>query len=169
MNTRERRWLVELSDAVRLSSVKRLMLVPEGAENWRPAPRLMSFADLTQHLIDADEWLFRKLKEHGLQPMQGRPGLVRVGGQDEYLRLIARLNRTGEARSALIESLSSDMWNHEIPDERFGGNVSVWWILLRGNLDHEIHTRGQIALYLTLHNECPSASLTNPVLGGNTP
>ena len=61
------------------------------------------------------------------------------------------------------------MWNHEIPDERFGGNVSVWWILLRGNLDHEIHTRGQIALYLTLHNECPSGSLTNPVLGGNTP
>ena len=120
MNTKERRWLVELSEAVRLSSVRRVMLVPESVENWRPAPRLMSFADLAQHLIDADEWLFRKLKEHALQPMQGRPGLVRVGGRDEYLRLIERLNQTGEARSALIGSLSSNMWNHEIP-------VAFWW------------------------------------------
>lgn len=153
MNAKERRRLAEWSDAVRHSSLKRLMLAPEGAENWQPAPRLMSFADLAQHLVDADEWLFRKLKDPGLQPIQGRPGLVRIGRRDDYLRLIARLNQTGEERRALIESLASDMWNHEIPDERFGGNVSVWWILLRGNLDHEIHTRGQIALYLTLYDE----------------
>ncbi len=153
MTRSEQRLLVELSDAVRHSTIKRLMLVPEGAENWRPTVRLMSFADLAQHLIDADDWLFKKLEVHELQPMQGQPGLARVGCHDEYLQLVARLNRAGEARSALIESLPCDMWNHEIPDERFGGKVSVWWILLRGNLDHEIHTRGQIALYLTLYSD----------------
>jgi len=156
MTLRERRGLVELSDAVRNSTTKRLLLVPEDAENWRPTPRLMSFADLAQHLIDADEWLFKKLEVKDLQPMQGVPGLALVRSHDEYLRVVARLNHSGEARSALIASLPDDVWNDEIPDDRFGGNVSVWWILMRGNLDHEIHTRGQIALYLTLYNECPS-------------
>ena len=29
-----------------------------------------------------------------------------------------------------------------------GKEVSVWWIIVRGNLDHEIHHRGQLSSYL---------------------
>jgi len=49
--------LCELSHAIRESSLKRLRLVPRGAENWRLAPATMSFADIAQHLIDADRAL----------------------------------------------------------------------------------------------------------------
>lgn len=33
-------------------------------------------------------------------------------------------------------------------DQRFGGEVSVWWIVMRGNLEHESHHRGQVAAYV---------------------
>ena len=35
-------------------------------------------------------------------------------------------------------------------DSRFNGYVSVLWIVLRGNLDHEVHHGGQLASYLRL-------------------
>jgi len=38
-------------------------------------------------------------------------------------------------------------WDREVFDERFG-ETTLWWIVVRGNLDHEIHHRGQIAAYL---------------------
>jgi uncharacterized damage-inducible protein DinB len=38
----------------------------------------------------------------------------------------------------------------KIYDDRFNDEVSIEWIILRGNLDHEIHHRGQIAVYLRM-------------------
>lgn len=35
-------------------------------------------------------------------------------------------------------------------DKRFGKKVTIWWIIIRGNLDHEIHHRGQLSVYLKL-------------------
>jgi uncharacterized damage-inducible protein DinB len=34
-------------------------------------------------------------------------------------------------------------------DSRFG-EVTVWWVIVRGNLDHEIHHRGFIGAYLKM-------------------
>ena len=61
--------LAEWSVSVRGSSLKRLLLVTSGFENWRLTPGSMSFADLAFYLIEADEWLFRKLAEPTLAPI----------------------------------------------------------------------------------------------------
>ena len=37
-----------------------------------------------------------------------------------------------------------------MPDDRFGGDVSLWWVVVRGNLDHEAHHRGQLATLLRI-------------------
>ena len=145
--------LAAFSRAVRESSLKRLRLVPEGRENWRATPETMSFADQARHLIDADEWLFRKLEERALEPMVGQAGDAGEVTRVEYLDLIARLEQTGRQRSDLIAGLSSDQLATPIFDRRFGGEVTVWWVIVRGNLDHEIHHRGQIATYLRLVSE----------------
>jgi len=140
--------LAEFSRAVRDSSLKRLRVVPEGRENWRATPEAMSFADQARHLIDADEWLFRKLEDCALEPMVGHAvdaGEVTRAG---YLELLARLERTGRQRSDLIAGISPDQLAELILDQRFGGEVTVWWVIVRGNLDHEIHHRGQLAAYL---------------------
>lgn len=142
--------LAAFSRAVRESSLKRLRLVPEGRESWRPTPEAMSFADLAQHLIVADEWLFRKLDECALEPMVGHAGEADEVTRGRYLEMLARLEETGRQRDGLIAGLSADQLAEPIFDRRFGGEVTVWWVIVRGNLDHEIHHRGQIAAYLRM-------------------
>lgn len=142
--------LAAWSRDVRGSSLKRLRLVPPGSENWRPVADAMSFADLACHLLEADQWLFKKLLEPALRPMRARAGCAELGSHTEYGELLDRLEQSGEQRSDVIRSLSREKLLEPIHDERFGGAVTVWWVIVRGNLDHEAHHRGQIAAYLRI-------------------
>ncbi|MCH8962044.1 MAG: DinB family protein [Bacteroidetes bacterium] len=146
--TPEGQRLATFARAVRESTLKRLRRVPPGQENWRIAPGAMSFADLAQHLVDTDEWLFKKMEVKTLDPIVGYTGAVEITDRADYLALLDALVRTGAQRCALLESLTEDQLDEKIFDARFGGEVSLWWIIVRGNLDHEIHHRGQIAAYL---------------------
>ena len=150
MSTAEGRRPAQFSLAVRESSLKRLRLVPEGAENWRIAPGAMSFGDLAQHPIDADRWLFRKLDERGLEPMVGQAGLVDIGERSEYLGLLEEMERLGQPRTSLLQGMSEAQFEEPIIDARFGGPTTVWWVIVRGSFDHEIHHRGAIASCLCL-------------------
>lgn len=146
----ERENLAAWSRAVRESSLKRLRRVPAGRESWRPTAEAMSFADLARHLLDADEWLFKKLAERALEPMVGRAGSAGEIARAGYLELLDRLEETGRWRAELITALSPEQLAEPVFDRRFGGEVTVWWVIVRGNLDHEIHHRGQIAVYLRM-------------------
>ena len=146
--TPESQRLAAFARAVRESTLKRLRRVPPGQENWRITPDAMSFADQAQHLIDTDEWLFKKLAIKTLDPILGEAGTVTVADRAEYEVLLDALARSGARRNALLESLTAEQFDETIYDARFDGEVSAWWIIVRGNLDHEIHHRGQIIAYL---------------------
>jgi len=149
VNSEETR-LARFSEAVRESSLKRLRLVPEGSENWCPASEAMSFAEIAQHLIDADNWTFKMLEVKNLKPIKGKSGLVEVIDHTQYLNILDELKQTGIRRSQLLENITPAQLSEMIFDWRYGKEVSVWWIIVRGNLDHEIHHRGQIATYLRI-------------------
>jgi len=142
--------LSELSAAVRESTLKRLRLVPRERENWRPTEAALSFADVAQHLVDADEWLFRKLANPELTGIKARPGIATVADRALFQALLDRLSVLGEARCRVLAGLHENDLRALVPDDRFGGNVSVWWVIVRGNLDHEAHHRGQVATYLRI-------------------
>ena len=144
--------LGQLSDAVRESSLKRLRRVPRGKENWRPDKGAMSFADLAQHLLDCDAHLTRSLREGPQPPEHGGVGIARPRDREEYDALVDALDLSGAERRELIEGV--DDFDRTVYDERFG-ETTVWWVVARGNLDHEIHHRGQIATYL---RQCGSAA-----------
>ncbi len=148
MSSLEGQRLAAFARAVRESTLKRLRRVPPGRENWRIAPGAMSFADLAQHLVDTDEWLFKKTEVKTLEPIVGYTGAIEIADHAAYLALLDALARTGERRCALLECLTEKQFAEKIFDARFGGEVSLWWIIVRGNLDHEIHHRGQMAAYL---------------------
>jgi uncharacterized damage-inducible protein DinB len=150
MSIREAKRLAEFSSAVRDSTVKRMRLVPEGFENWRVDDDAMSFADLGQHIIDADEWLFRALEGKRQSPLKGHARLLAVADRGEFVSLIDELSRAGRRRKSLIEGMSSKQFAEMMYDHRFGTEVSTWWVVVRGNLDHEIHHRGQIIAYLRM-------------------
>ena len=150
MSATEVNRLAEFARAVRESTLKRLRRVPPGSENWRIHDEAMSFADLARHIADADRWLFAKLDDPSLPAMTGPTHPVEIADRREYLNLLAELEETGRQRAALLESMTADRLAQKLPDERFGGAASVWWIIVRGNLDHEIHHRGQIAAFLRI-------------------
>jgi uncharacterized damage-inducible protein DinB len=142
--------IAELSRAVRASTLKRLRLVPEGFENWRPSKKSLSFADIVHHLIEADRWLFRKFEEPDTPKMVAQAGEAIPCSRREFLQLIDQLAELGEQRSLFLESLNPIVLNKKVYDDRFDSDISVWWLIMRGNLDHEAHHRGQIASYLRL-------------------
>ena len=138
--------LADFSRVVRESTIKRLTLTPKSFENWKITENAMSIADIAQHLVDTDEWLFDKLSNPQLKPITGKTGSVHIKRRDEFKSIIEKLRETGEKRYEGI----LDRWdyNQMIYDSRFNGKVSVLWIVIRGNLDHEIHHRGQLSAYL---------------------
>jgi uncharacterized damage-inducible protein DinB len=140
--------LAEWSRAVRGSSLKRLSLVRPGFENWRLTAGSMSFADVAFHLIEASQWLFRKLTEPALSPMVGRAGTTDISTREQFTTLCDNLEASGQRRAAVLESLSPGQLDATVFDQRFGGVVTFWWVVVRGNLDHEVHHRGQIAAWL---------------------
>ncbi len=142
--------LVEFSEAVRESSMKRFRNVPHGYENWTYLKGKMSFSDLVQHLIDADNDLFERLVNKKDFSLGGNAGAVQIKSRTEYEALLVNLENSGVARKSLIEGYDDEDFKTMIYDRRFGENKSAWWILVRGNLDHEIHHRGQLSVYLNL-------------------
>jgi uncharacterized damage-inducible protein DinB len=65
-----------------------------------------------------------------------------------YLDLLGELERLGEERAEWLSQLTDGELDEAIPDDPFGGMVAIWWVIVRGNLDHEAHHRGQVAAYL---------------------
>ena len=140
--------LAEFSNAVRTSTIKRLQLIPAGKENWRISPGAMSSADITYHLIQTDDWLIKKIELKDPESIKGNAGTVEIKTRNNYLKLIEELNNSGKKRAGFILSLDDKVFQEKIYDDRFGKDVSVWWIIVRGNPDHEIHHRGQLSSYL---------------------
>jgi uncharacterized damage-inducible protein DinB len=151
--------LAELARAVRESTLTRLARVPHGAEFWRPTPGALSFGDVAHHLMRADEWLFAKFSDPGLAGMVASAGEAGEPTRAEFQQLIDRLQHLGEERAARLEAMSDRALAERWVDDRFGGEVTVWWTIVRGNLDHEAHHRGQLAVYLRLFAERTGSSV----------
>jgi uncharacterized damage-inducible protein DinB len=149
VNPTEGQRLAEFSRAVRQSTLKRLVQVPTGKENWHPLSGGMTFAEIAHHIAEADSWLFRKLEDPTLSKMTEKPGEAAAVTREEFQELVTKLRRSGEQRATLLSTLTDSALDSPIFDDRFG-DVTVWWVIVRGNLDHEAHHRGQLAVYLRL-------------------
>jgi len=140
--------LAEFAKAVRDSTIKRLKQVPAGKENWRITPEALSIAEIAYHLIEADEWLIKKIENQDLEPMQGKTGTINIDDNIEFQELLNRLQKSGQKRCSFIKKLKESKLQSTIFDKRFGKEVTIWWIIVRGNLDHETHHREQLSAYL---------------------
>jgi uncharacterized damage-inducible protein DinB len=153
--------LAEFSLAVRESSLKRFRSIPPGMENWRITPKSMSIADLAEHLIHTDRWLFRKLDDPTVQAISGNPGEVNIVMREQYDALITQLFESGQRRAELFRNIKDEVLSKRIFDDHYGSGSesSVWWICVRANLDHEIHHRGALAVYLRVLKEINGAPI----------
>lgn len=143
----EKGLLIDFCKAVRDSTIKRLEIVPEGYENWKVSPGALSFAEITKHLIDLDNWLFKKLKYPETRSIQAETAVMEYCSSIEFKNLINELRETLERKIQIINTFDEKKLKLKIFDDRFDSEVSIAWVILRGNIDHEIHHRGQIAAY----------------------
>ena len=142
--------LVDFAAAVRESTLERLRKVQPQYYNWCPVESGMSFSDIAYHLVETDKWLLKKISNGDIKPIRGSAGTKAVSSPDEYAGLLTKLEMTGRDRISLLTSLNDEKLHEMVFDSRYNGEVSIWWIIVRGNLDHEIHHRGQIATYLRI-------------------
>jgi len=145
--------LIDFCIAVRGSTLKRLKIVPEGYEDWRISKNSLSFAEIVKHLIESDDWTIKKINEPSIKSILPEKGSVDNCSKEEFNSLILELEKSLERKIKFIDSLDRDKMESKIYDDRFNEEVSIEWIILRGNIDHEIHHRGQIAVYLRMLKE----------------
>lgn len=146
---RENNQIAEFSRAVRESTLKRLRAVPEGLQNWCVNEGKLSFAEIAHHLVECDKWLIKKFDDPSTPSIHEAESLFKKVDEQEFHQLMKDLEDIGEIRASFLETLDAEQMEEQIFDSRFG-EVTKWWVIIRGNLDHEIHHRGQISAYLQM-------------------
>jgi uncharacterized damage-inducible protein DinB len=140
--------IIEFAREIRQSTIKRLELIPIGFENWTISENALTISEIADHLIEADHWLISKLSDTSLKSFKGAKGKIHVSNRKEYIQLIEELRNCLIEKNNFLNELSQEKLDERIPDDRFGGLVTRWWVIVRGNLDHEIHHRGQLSAYV---------------------
>ncbi|MBI3466922.1 MAG: DinB family protein [Planctomycetes bacterium] len=146
-HTTEANRLSEFARLVRQSTMKRLKQVARGDEEWRPRPGMLSFVDVLKHLVDADQWLLDYL--HGTPKPRAviSPGDARASDWDLMLN---RLVQLGREKAEFFGGLSDGQLHSRIVEPQVLGETTWWWMIVRANLDHEIHHRGALNLAIRL-------------------
>ena len=140
--------LARFSAEVRSSTLKRFKEVRAGDWGWRHRSDLLSFGDVLKHLVDADRWLFERLE--GGPPSEGV--VIAPGDADgmDCSAGVEELSRLGVEKVRRIEALTDEEFSTGRFDLGRRGVVDLAQLILRCNLDHEIHHRGALQMALRL-------------------
>lgn len=143
--------LTKFSIAVRESTLKRIRVVPPGYENWRLDKDSMSIADLAQHIIDCDHALIKAHQTKCLGPNLGTARSVHIEDEVDIKKLIENLEETKNSRTNFIEDLKREDYVEIVKADRKSGKEEMTSeLLIYKMLDHEIHHRGQLSVYLKM-------------------
>jgi len=141
-------------DQVAMGTRQHLESIPDGKLGWKPHEKSYSIGELGSHLANLPNWVMMTLgqDEFDLNPADGDGG-GQQPGYGSVAEMVAALDENVDAARRMIESTT---------DETFMSN----WSLLNGGeviftmpklavlrvfvMDHMIHHRGQMTVYLRL-------------------
>lgn len=151
MNKKYFNFLALFSDSIRESTISRLKVVPEGMENFRVTSSSLSIADIAFHIAKTDRIILKSLETGYKGRNLGRPGMKNIRSRKEYDRILKELAKLGIKRRDTIISLNDKKFRKKISVCHLKGKtVMEFGELLYMMLDHEIHHRGQLSVYLKL-------------------
>lgn len=144
MEIRQVGTFLEYLDRVRQRTMRVVRCIPPEKLNWSYQEGKFTLGDLARHIATTERHMWA-------ENVQGKPsryagcGSELAASYDEVIELMERLHR----ESVLIFSqlTGQDLDRKCITPD--GGSITIWkW--LRAMVEHEIHHRGQIYLYLAM-------------------
>lgn len=154
MNQTDIKRLADFSDRVREATIKRLRLVPAGKENMSFPEGSMSPADIAAHLVHIDEVMIDLPKTRFKGKDLGVQGQGRVRSRDEYDNRVLELSALKDKRRDFILAQDDDSLAVAIEFEALSGSGTTdLGAMIYRLLDHEIHHRGALAVYLRAYEK----------------
>ncbi len=138
--------IVDYFDRVRERTLRVAACIPPEHIEWSYKPGKYTLGDILRHLGSIERWMFA---ENAQQRPSRYPGYGRDLAEG-YEDTLAYLRRMHDESMTIFRSLSEDDLNKKCMTP--GGaelRVSKW---LRSMVEHEIHHRGQIYVYLGMLN-----------------
>jgi uncharacterized damage-inducible protein DinB len=142
MSTSRVRDLSDYIDRIRQRTMRVVACIPPDRVDWTYAEGKFTLGDLMRHLAAIERWMFA---ENALRKKSSYPG----HGPDlagPYDEIVDYMNRMHDESMAVFRSLSDDDLDQTCMTP--GGTeirIGKW---LRSMIEHEVHHRGQIYLYL---------------------
>jgi len=131
-------------DKVRKRTMRVVACVPPERVDWTHKEGAFTLGDLMRHVAAAERWMFAENAQRRPSRYPGH-GKELAGGYDD---IVAYMRTMHDEAMAIFNSLGEDDLNAKCktPD---GAEITVWkWMRLM--IEHEIHHRGQIYLYLAM-------------------
>jgi uncharacterized damage-inducible protein DinB len=131
-------------EKIRQRTLRVIRCIPPDKVDWSPQPGKFTLADLIRHIAAVERFMYA-------ENVQGKPSRYAGHGQnlakgpDEVLKF---LEQTHQESMQIFSSLTDEDMGKKCtnPD---GTSITIWkW--LRAMVEHEVHHRGQIYLYLAL-------------------
>ena len=129
---------------VRERTERVIAAIPPDLIEWTYAPGRFTFGDLIRHLAALERFMF-------VENVSGRPSTYPGHGRDlaeGYEAVVAYFRQQHADSLALLERLTPEDLARRC--ETPGGASLPAWKWLRSMVEHEIHHRGQIYIYLGL-------------------
>lgn len=142
MEIRDARSFAGYYRGIRRRTMRVAACIPADKIEWTYREGKFTLGDLLRHIAAAERYMFAEnvQRRPSLYPGHGRE---LADGYDEVLRFVERLH---EESISIIEGLSAEDLTERC--ETPAGTTLPVWKWLRAMVEHEVHHRGQIYLYL---------------------
>ena len=131
-------------EKIRQRTLKVIQCIPPEKIDWTYKPGKFTFADLIRHLASIERYMYA-------ENVQLRPSRYPGHGRelaDGYQNVLEYLNQMHEEAMEIFSLLSGEDLRKKCKTPG-DAEITVWkW--LRAMVEHEIHHRGQIYIYLSL-------------------
>jgi uncharacterized damage-inducible protein DinB len=140
-------WDNDYWEKVRQRTQKVIACIPPDKYDWRYAEGKFSFADLIRHLATIERYMYAENVQFKPSRYPGHgPEVDGTGPVDTPAKVLAFFNRMHQESMAIFSKLTTEDLQKKCVTP--GGISITVWKWLRAMVEHEVHHRAQMYIYL---------------------
>src|SRR5882757_4577481 len=135
---------IEYYKRIRFRTLEVISLIPEDRIEWTYAAGKFTFGDLIRHIATIERYMYAENMQNRRSAYPGCGTELAAG----YHQTVAFMNKLHQESLAIFMELSpADLQEKCVTP---GGAAITKWKWLRAMIEHEVHHRGQLFIYLGL-------------------